>query len=333
MLIEFKNGVCISARAAVAGKKEADGPLGNCFDEVCFDDYFGCENWENAESEMIKRTICHLMHKAEVKAEDIQLFAGGDLCNQITSTSFGINGFPFPFLGLYNACATMAESLLVCGMAVDGGFVKNAAASSSSHFCTAERQYRTPLGYGGKRTPTAQWTVTGCGCFFVEKKGGGAYMQNGYIGSVVDMGIVDATNMGAAMAPAAAKTISDYLKATNTKAEDYDAIYTGDLGQIGSSLLKEILLKENIDLKNHRDCGDIVYSREQNVQAGGSGAGCSAVVLASHILPKVERGEEKNILFVATGALLSHSSALQGESIPSVAHLVKISHWKEREDK
>ena len=329
MYIEFKRPVYITTSAAVAGKKESEGPLADCFDETVADDYFGTDTWEKAETEMQSRCIKHLLHKKGIDKSDVNLLCGGDLCNQITSTAYTMRDFAFPFLGLYNACSTMAEGLIVASCMIDAGHVDNAIALASSHFCTAERQFRTPLDYGGKRTPTAQWTVTGCGTVLLEREGKCTAITAAQVGRVVDLGVKDANNMGAAMAPAAAQTLKQFFVNSGTKPEDYDLILTGDLGKVGTQLLKELLQKENIVLQNHNDCGLMIFAPEQNVQSGASGCGCGASVLASYILPEMGRGELGNVLFVATGALMSPATSMQGETIPCIAHLVNIKSGKE----
>ena len=324
MYIKYKKPVAVTTWASVAGKKEKAGPLGNRFDETVADDYFGKETWEKAETELQTRCVNHLLHKKGNSVQDIDLFLGGDLTNQITSTAFTMRRFGLPFLGLYNACSTMAEAMLLGCCMIDGGFADNVVALASSHFCTAERQFRTPLDYGGKRTPTAQWTVTGCGSVMLEKTGCQAFITSAQVGRVVDFGITDTNNMGAAMAPAAANTLASFFKASKTKPTDYDAIYTGDLGKVGSRLMWQLLEKENIILSNHIDCGTVIFADSQNVQSGASGCGCGASVLAADILPKIAEGKLNNILFMATGALMSPSTTMQGESIPCIAHLVNI---------
>ena len=329
MYIKYKKPVAITTWASVAGKKESEGPLADKFDETAADDYFGKETWEKAETELQTRCINHLLHKKGISAEDVDMFLGGDLTNQITSTAFTMRRFAMPFVGLYNACSTMAEAMLLGACMIDGGYASNAVALASSHFCTAERQFRTPLDYGGKRTPTAQWTVTGSGSVLLERAGQTAFITAAQIGRVVDLGVSDANNMGAAMAPAAANTIRNFLCSSGTKPTDYDAIFTGDLGGVGSKLLWQLLEKEKIVVPNHTDCGNVIFGKNQNVQSGASGCGCGASVLAAEILPKVETGEYNNILFVATGALMSPSTSMQGESIPCIAHLVNIKAKKE----
>lgn len=324
MYIKFKKPAAITCWASVGGKMEAEGPLGPKFDQTSMDDYFGKDTWEQAETELQSRCIKQLLHKKGIKPNDVELFLGGDLTNQITSTSYTMRRFGMPYIGLYNACSTMAEAMLLGACMVDGGYANNTLALASSHFCTAERQFRTPLDYGGKRTPTAQWTVTGCGSVLLESAGKDAFVAAAQVGRVVDLGVCDANNMGAAMAPAAANTILEFLRRSGTKTEDYDAIYTGDLGTVGSRLLVQLLAKEYISIKNHIDCGCVIYGKNQNVQSGASGCGCGASVLTADILPKMQQRQLNNILFIATGALMSPATTMQGESIPCIAHLVNI---------
>ena len=248
---EFKKPVAITAWANAVGKKESEGPLKDNFDFFSKDDYFGMNTWEKAETEMQKRAIDELLEKRKLKQTDVCVALGGDLCNQITSTGYAFRDYDIPFLGLYGACSTMAQSLAVGACLVSGGMVENALTMASSHFCTAERQFRTPLDYGGKRSPTSQWTVTGCGCVFIEPEGKGPYVKRVSFGTIEDLGIKDVNNMGAAMAPAAARTIKDFLTETGQKPTDYDGIFTGDLGDTGSQLLKQILQVEGIELTNH----------------------------------------------------------------------------------
>lgn len=333
MYIKFKRPPAITVWASVVGKKESHGPLTGRFDEECGDDYFGQSSWEKAETELQRRCMGHLLHKKGITRSDVDIVMGGDLCNQITSTAYTMRDFAIPFMGLYNACSTMAESIIAAACMVDGGYASNAVALASSHFCTAERQFRTPLDYGGKRTPTAQWTVTGCGSVMLERFGKSAFVCAAQVGRVVDLGVKDANNMGAAMAPAAAETLKRFLYSSGTECSDYDAIYTGDLGRVGSDLFFNLLQNEKINIENHTDCGCLIFSPSQNVQSGASGCGCGASVLSAHILPKFEKGEYKNILFIATGALMSPTTSLQGESIPCIAHLVNIKSKEEAHKK
>lgn len=312
--------------AAVAGSKEGQGPMGHCFDRVEEDPYFGEQTWEKAESALQSLTLSLALSKGGISVQELGCVAAGDLINQCTGSAFAMRDINVPFLGLYGACSTMAESLLTMGMAVGGGFVTCGAAVTSSHFSTAERQFRFPLSYGGVRPPAAQRTCTASGAVVLSAKGEGVHLVGGCIGRIVDLGVTDANNMGAAMAPAAADTIARYLRATGTSPEMYDCIVTGDLGDVGSPLLLELLQKEGLDIAaRHRDCGSLMFDNEtQDTHAGGSGCGCSASLLCGYFLPKLKSGEFKRILFGATGALLSPTSSQQGESIPGICHLVEL---------
>lgn len=324
--IEFQNTPAIAGFGSVAGKKESEGPLKNYFHKIEYDTKLGCDTWEQAESRLQTEAIQTALEKSQIKGEDIQIAFGGDLLNQCISTSYCIRDFNIPFLGQYGACSTMIQSLIMAGIMVDAGYAKNALAVTSSHFCSAERQYRFPLEYGGQRTPTAQWTVTGSGAIVVSQIGNGPKLKHCTVGKVTDMGITDINNMGAAMAPAACETIKSYLKDTKTKPSDYDLILTGDLGKIGSELLNQLLQQEHINiLSTHNDCGMMIYDIEkQDVHAGGSGCGCCGSVLCSIILEKMCQKALKNILVIATGALMSPTSNQQGESTPGIAHLVHL---------
>lgn len=324
--IEFQNRPTIAGFGSVAGKKESEGPLKDYFHKIEYDTKLGCDTWEQAESRLQTEAIKTALEKSQIKGEDIQIAFGGDLLNQCISTSYCIRDFNIPFLGQYGACSTMVQSLIMAGIMVDGGYAKNALAVTSSHFCSAERQYRFPLEYGGQRTPTAQWTVTGSGAIVVSETGNGPKLKHCTVGKVVDMGVTDINNMGAAMAPAACETIKAYLKDTKTKPSDYDLILTGDLGKIGSELLNQLLQQEHINIVNtHNDCGMMIFDIEkQDVHAGGSGCGCCGSVLCSIILEKMCQRALKNILVIATGALMSPTSNQQGESTPGIAHLVHL---------
>lgn len=311
--------------AAAAGKKESEGPLGACFDCAFTDDTMGQESWEKAEAFLQKTAVETALGKASLPAKSVDFILAGDLLNQCISSTFGLRPFGIPFLGQYGACSTMALTMGMASLLVDSGAARRAAAVTSSHFCTAERQFRLPLEYGGQRTPTAQWTATASGCVIVAEEGP-VQVRRVTFGRIADLGIKDAANMGAAMAPAAAQTLLDYFSDTQTRPEDYDAIYTGDLGQVGSNLLAELLEREGVCLADrHRDCGLMLYDQErQDVHAGGSGCGCSASVLCGHILPAMASGELSSVLFAATGALMSTTSSQQGESIPGISHLVHL---------
>ncbi len=328
--IKLTSPPSIKSYASVVGKKEGEGPMGEYFDEVIPDPYFGQKTFEQGESELVKTAVGLAISKAHLKPEDINYMFAGDLLNQCIGTTFGIREMNIPFLGIYGACSTMSEGIALASMMADNSLGNNILASTSSHFCTAERQFRLPLEYGGQRTPTAQWTATASGAVIISPTGGAPYVRAVSVGTITDMGITDANNMGAAMAPAAAKTIKQILDDTQLQPKDFDYIITGDLGKVGSRLLCEILEKDNINIRdNHKDCGMMMYSfDEQDVHAGGSGCGCSGSILCGYFLDQIKCGKIKNILFCATGALLSPTSTLQGESIPGISHGVWISYTK-----
>lgn len=315
--------------AAAGGKKEGEGPLGGEFDLLNTDTSFGEETWEKAESRLQLDAVQKALEKAKLSPAEIDLIFAGDLLNQCVGSTYGLRALEIPFLGVYGACSTMAESLCLASLFVDSRLAERAVAVTSSHFCSAERQFRFPLEYGGQRLPTAQWTATAAGAVIVGR-GNGPYIREVTVGTITDLGITDMNNMGAAMAPAAASTFATFFKDTGTRPEDYDRIFTGDLGKVGSMLLLELLQEEGYDLsRNHEDCGLLLYSPEQDVHAGGSGCGCSASVLCAHILPRLRKGEYKEVLFAATGALMSPTLVQQGESIPGIAHLIHFSSKKE----
>ena len=325
------NPPSIMSFASIAGKKEGEGPLGEYFDRIENDSHFGQETWEKAESELQKQTVELAMKKSALKPNDIDCIFSGDLINQCIGTTYGLRDLNIPFLGIYGACSTMAEGLLLASLLTDSGIGGKIAAATSSHFSTAERQFRFPLSYGGQRTPTSQWTCTASGAVILSPEGNAPYIKAVSIGSIADLGVTDANNMGAAMAPAAANTIRKYLSDTGKNPENFDAIVTGDLGIVGSRLLYELLEKDGLDISaQHKDCGAMIFDdEEQDTHAGGSGCGCSASVLCGYFLPKVQTGEIKEMIFAATGALMSPTASQQGESIPSISHLVHISHSKE----
>ncbi len=324
--IRFEHPPGILSYAAVGGKKEAEGPLAEAFDLLVTDTRCGEKTWEKAESDLARYGLETALAKSGLQPDGLDAVFAGDLQCQCTASAYAMRDFDVPYLGLYGACSTMAEGLALASCLVAGGMLRRAAAMSSSHFCAAERQFRTPLDYGGKRTPTAQWTVTGAGCAIVAPDGGPPYVRGATFGRVRDYQITDINNMGAAMAPAACETITRYFHDTGEDPDAFDAIYTGDLGLVGSELLLRLMEQAGLPLRNHKDCGLIVYDREsQNVQAGGSGAGCSAAVLCCHVLPGLRAGQLKRVLFLSTGALMSQTTFLQGESIPGIAHLVELS--------
>ncbi len=324
--VEMTGGPVIKAFASSVGKKESEGPLGKEFDKVFEDTTLKEPSWEKAESRLQTETVKILLKKCGMDASEINYIFAGDLLNQCMSSSFGLRSLNIPFLGQFGACSTMAQSLFLAATSIEAGIADYSVAVTSSHFCSSERQFRFPLQYGGQRTPTAQWTVTGSGAILVARNEEGPKIKYCTVGRITDLGIKDANNMGAAMAPSAAKTLLSFFSDTKTKPDDYDLILTGDLGEVGSSLLKQLLENEGIRLKtNYNDCGLMIYYKEkQDVHAGGSGCGCSASILCSLILNKVKNKELKNILFIATGALMSPTSAQQGETIPGVAHLINI---------
>ncbi|MCI9258157.1 stage V sporulation protein AD [Acutalibacter sp.] len=324
---EFENCPGIAGHAAVGGRKEAQGPLGGDFDQTFDDTTLDTTSWEKAEAQLQKESLALALESAGCKASDVDFVFAGDLLNQCISSTFGLREYQIPFLGQYGACSTMAQTLLMASVFVDCGAARRAAAVTSSHFCSAERQFRTPLEYGAQRTPTAQWTATASGCAIVGQTGP-VRVCRGLAGRIMDLGVKDPANMGAAMAPAAADSIFQFLEDTGAKPEDFDGIFTGDLGSVGSSLFLEALRFNGMDLSGvHQDCGLLLFDRErQDVHAGGSGCGCSASVLCGHLLRRMKRGELNRILFCATGALMSTTSQQQGESIPGVCHIVELRH-------
>ena len=317
----------IAGHANVVGKKEGEGPLRDSFDLIGADDTFGEATWEKAESAMQKQALSAALDKAGQSASALDFLFAGDLLNQCISSSFAARGQRACFLGLYGACSTIGEGLALAAMTLDGGFGEWTAAAASSHFCSAERQYRTPLEYGCQRPPTAQWTVTGAGAVVLAREGQGPRVTHCTLGRIVDRGVRDTNNMGAAMAPAACDTLLAHFRDTGRSPADYDLVVTGDLGALGSELLLELAGREGLDLSGrHADCGMLIFDPEtQDVHCGGSGCGCAASVLTGYLLNGMRAGQWKNILFCPTGALHSPTSALQGESIPGICHAVAIS--------
>ena len=320
----------IIATHSIVGPKEAKGPLAHCFDYLIDDDYFGEDSWEKAESKMIKEAVMAAIKKSGIDIGSIDYFFAGDLLNQIISSSFAARNLQIPFLGLYGACSTMAESISIGSMLIDGGFADNVVCATSSHFSSAERQYRLPLEQGGQRPPYSQWTVTGSGATVLSKTGEGPYITHVTTGKVVDFGIKDANNMGAAMAPAAVDTISAHFNETKRSPGYYDLIITGDLATIGKEITIELLKKEGYYVESiYNDCGCLIFDNiKQDTHAGGSGCGCSAVVLNGYLYKEMKKKRLNKILFIATGALLSPISSWQGESIPSIAHAIAIENSK-----
>ena len=331
--IELTEDVRVAASAAVAGKKEGEGPLKDCFDYVSQDSYFAEDSWEKAETSMLRQCFGICRGKAGGAAFEPECVLGGDLLNQCVSSSFALKDSGLPYLGLYGACSTMAEALCLAALLIDGGGFSTAAALTGSHFCTAERQYRAPLELGNQRTPTAQWTVTGAGAVMISgSKHAPVVLTHTTCGRVVDLGITDANNMGAAMTPAAFDTLAAHFRDLGRGFADYDLVVTGDLGRLGRELLIELLREKKIDVDEGKlfDCGCEIFSERQDVHSGGSGCGCAASMLCAHLLPELAAGRLKRILFMATGALLSPTSSMQGESVPSIAHAVAMEHRKEK---
>lgn len=323
--IKFSNAA-ITSFAAVVGKIESQGPYGDEFDEIVEDNKGSAETWEQAEALLQTKALQHAMDKAGLAPENADLIIAGDLLNQCTGSSYGLKDFYIPFLGIYGACSTFAEGLLLSAAMVNAGYVDNSAAVTSSHFSSAERQFRFPLNYGGVRTPTAQWTATAAGAAIVTPALAPPYIRAATVGKIQDMGITDLNNMGAAMAGAAYDTINRHFKHMGTHPETYDLIITGDLGEVGSEMLYDLFKRDGVELKSrHKDCGLMLYDRErQDVHAGGSGCGCSASMMCGHFLKQVQSGELKRILYAATGALMSPTMVQQGGSIPGISHAVEI---------
>lgn len=322
---EFSNA-SIASYAAVVGKIEGEGPFGMEFDEIIPDNKGGAQTWEEAEGLFQSKALQRAMDKAKLIPENMDLVFAGDLLNQCTGSSYGLKDFYVPFLGIFGACSTFAQGLLLSACMVNAGYVENCAAVASSHFSSAERQFRFPLNYGGVRTPTAQWTATAAGAAIVHSMPKAPYIRRATVGKIQDMGVTDANNMGAAMAGAAYDTISRHFRHTATVPDDYDQIITGDLGQVGSEMMYELFARDGVKIESHhKDCGLLLYDREkQDVHAGGSGCGCSASMMCGHFLKNVENGNMKRILYVATGALMSPTMVQQGNAIPGIAHAVEI---------
>ena len=317
----------ITGYGSAAGSKEQAGPLGGRFDHICADDRFGQKSWEKAESAMQQLALDKALQRAGLHTENLDLLLAGDLLNQCIGSSFAAREGGVPFLGLYGACSTMGESIGLAALLLGAGYGQRAAAVTSSHFCSAERQYRTPLEYGCQRPPTAQWTATGAGAVVLERGPGlhGPAVTCVTVGRVRDRGVKDANNMGAAMAPAAYDTLRAHFADTGRSPDWYDLILTGDLGQLGHEIVTELFAADGVTLTNYQDCGLLLFDREsQDVHCGGSGCGCSAAVLTALLLPGLLAGRWRRILFCPTGALLSPTSSLQGESIPGVCHAVVL---------
>ena len=324
--IIFEKHPSIRSFAAVVGKKEGEGPFGKHFDIVEEDEYFGQTSWEKAESEILRRSASLAISKCSIKKESIDFVIAGDLLNQCISSGYALREFNIPFFGVYGACSTMAESLVLGSAIISGGGAENILCATSSHFCSAEKQFRTPLEYGGQRTPNSQWTVTGSGSVIVSSSSGSPRIEAVTCGKITDLGVTDIGNMGAAMAPAFVDTLKNHLDALGRKPSYYDLILSGDLGIIGKSIAKELFIKEGLgEIPHYDDCGAMIFDRDsQDTHAGGSGCGCAASILCGYILPEMLKGTFKNVLFAATGALMSPTATFQGESIPSISHAISI---------
>lgn len=324
--IKFGNPPTILAGAAIVGPKEGEGPLAKYFDKISADMLFGQDSWEKAESEIVRQGIELAVEKASLKLNDIRYILAGDLLNQGTGSTFGVRSLNRPYFGLYGACSTIGEAMTLGATLVDGGFADNVVSAASSHFCGAEKTFRFPLELGSQRAPTSSWTVTGDGAVVIAKTGDGPKITGATTGKVVDMGIKDVNNMGAAMAPAAADVIATHFKDFNITPDYYDMIVTGDLGYIGSDLLVKLVNKEGYDIStNHTDCGVEIFDKEtQNTLAGGSGCGCAATTFAGYLLHRLNKKEINRLLFIPTGAMHSVVTAQQGETIPGIAHAVVV---------
>lgn len=326
--IAFKESPYLVSSASVVGKKEGEGPLGKMFDMVEKEDLFGENTWEEAESTMQKEACLLAMGKAHMEAKDVRYLFGGDLLRQGVATSMGVSELNIPLFGLFGACSTSGEALALASMSVAAGYGEYMLAVTSSHFGSVEKEFRFPLGYANQRPLSAQWTVTGSGAFLVGTKRSHVRITGVTVGKIVDYGLKDSQNMGACMAPAACDTIIRNLEDFGRKAEDYNRIITGDLGYVGQSILFDLMRGKGYDIKkNHMDCGMTIFDQmTQDTHAGGSGCGCAATTLSAYILPKIERGEWKRVLFVPTGALMSTVSYNEGASVPGIAHGIVLEH-------
>ena len=325
--VAFSGGVSVLSWGSIGGKLEGQGPLGSYFDEIEVDSFCGQASWEKAESIFQQRALGHALQRGGMQAEDVDLVLAGDLLNQCAASSFALRNQPFSVGGLYAACATMGEGLALSAMLLQGGAVGTAGVVTSSHYCAAERQYRMPLPYGCQRCPTAQWTATASGCCILGRSGDGPYLTHATMGRVVDMGVDDECNMGGAMAPAAIDTLETLFRDTHTGPRDYDLIVTGDLGAVGHSVVKDLMARDGFDMDSrYTDCGLLLFDRQkQDMHAGGSGAGCSASVLCSYLLPGLKSRRWKRIIFAPTGALQSPTTVFQKETMPAVCHAVVFS--------
>ena len=326
--IQFEKAPYIVSSGSIVGKKESEGPLGTLFDRMDETCLFGESTWEAAESTMQKEACCIALDKANIDPKEVRYLYGGDLLRQGIATSMGVEELKIPMFGLFGACSTSGEALALSSMSVAAGYGEYMLAVTSSHFGSAEKEFRFPLGYANQRPLSSQWTVTGSGAFLVGTRKSHVRITGITVGKIVDYGLKDSQNMGACMAPAACDTILRNLEDFGRKESDYDHIFTGDLGYVGQSILFDLMRKEGKDIKpNHADCGMLIFDQQtQNTNSGGSGCGCAAVTLSAYILPKIESGEWKRVLFVPTGALMSTVSYNEGESVPGIAHGIVLEH-------
>ena len=316
----------IISTAAIVGPKEKAGPLHQFFDQCLEDEFWGENSWEKAESKIVKETVNMALSKSGVPSNNIDFCFAGDLLNQCIASSFGLRESNIPFVGLFGACSTFVESMIVASSFIDGDFANNAICAASSHFCSAEKQFRFPLELGNQRPPSSQWTVTGSGSAILTKDGNGPFITSFTPGKIVDMGIKDANNMGAAMAGAAENTLISHFKDTGRSPSYYDAIFTGDLGHIGKDILIDLVSSKGYNIKsNYNDCGVLIFDKEkQDTHSGGSGCGCIATVFCGYIYKMLQEKKYKKVLMVATGALMNSTTTQQGESIPGIAHAISI---------
>ena len=324
--IKFNTPPTITETSSIVGPKEAQGPLAKYFDQCLEDEFWGEKTWEKAESKIIKENVNTLIFKSGIQIDQIDYCFAGDLLNQCISSSFGLRDINLPFFGVFGACSTFVESMCLGSVFIEGGGAKNVVCATSSHFCSAEKQFRFPLELGNQRTPTAQWTVTGSGAALLSSSGSGPYITNITPGKIIDMGIKDANNMGAAMAPAAFDTLITHLQDTCRKPSYYDLIITGDLGYIGKDILTELANTKGYNIKNnYNDCGVLIFDKnEQDTHSGGSGCACVATTFSGYLYKQLKSRKINKILLIATGALMNATSSQQGESIPGIAHAISI---------
>ena len=324
--ITFSSPPTILETSSIVGPKEAEGPLAKYFDQCLEDEFWGEKTWEKAESKIIKENVQAVIAKSGIAAADINYCFAGDLLNQCISSSFGLRELNIPFFGVFGACSTFVESMCLGSVFIDGGGANNVLCATSSHFCSAEKQFRFPLELGNQRPPSSQWTVTGSGAAILTANGHGPKITCMTAGKIVDMGIKDANNMGAAMAPAALDTLIAHFKDTGRKPSYYDAIITGDLGHIGKEILIELMQTKGYNIKNnYNDCGVLIFDKDkQDTHSGGSGCACIGTVFSSYFFPQLKSKKLNRILLMATGALMNSTSSQQGESIPGIAHAIAI---------